>query len=307
MPARRAARRRTRRPRTGRAASSRITLAFVDAYDEPLADRVDVLVRSQPRNRTLLERKDLDGRRPLTVTGLDPLEVCAVQVFPVRHRPVGRFLRPSPETTRIPCPVDPERVSRVVAPAWTDLPARAQQILESSRLEHAPANASGRALYDALDDVPRAGLLNLVAKMGATSLLDGSNVLDHVQSLYRVRGDRVFANVARGLRDLVKTAVDARRFESVDGSLHQPPDRFRLVDSYKTVPDKYGNLQVTFFASVAAPLTYRADIDIDDAAGIEHVFQVLSHWITGQGTHPYDIHEILLAYQGLDPGYRLEL
>jgi hypothetical protein len=23
-------------------------------------------------------------------------------------------------------------------------------------------------------------------------------------------------------------------------------------------------------------------------------------------THPYDIHQILLAYQGLDPGYRLE-
>jgi hypothetical protein len=92
----------------------------------------------------------------------------------------------------------------------------------------------------------------------------------------------------------------------VDASLHQPPDRFRLVDSYKTVPDKYGNLQVTFFASVATPLTFRADIDVDDAAGIEHVFQVLGHWITGEGTHPYDIHEILLAHQGLDPGYRLE-
>ena len=26
---------------------------------------------------------------------------------------------------------------------------------------------------------------------------------------------------------------------------------------------------------------------------------------TTEGTHPYDIHEILLAYQGLDPRYRL--
>jgi hypothetical protein len=240
------------------------------------------------------------------IGGLLPLEVCAVQVFPVRHRPVGRFLRPAPETVRIACPVDAERVSRMVAPAYGALPPRAHQVLESTRLEHAPLNVGGQALYDALDDVPRAGLLNLLAKMAATVLLDGSNVLDHVQSFYRVRGDRVFANVGKGLRDLVKTAVDARRFRLADGSLHQPPDRFRLVDSYKTVPDRYGNLQVTFFASVATPLTFKADIDVDDAQGIEHVFQVLGHWLTGQLTHPFDIHEILVAYQGIDPGYRLQ-
>lgn len=295
------------RARARSSGASTLTFACVDAYGEPLADRVDVVVRSQPRNRTIFERKDLDGRKTIAIGGLDPLEVCAVQVFPVRHRPVGRFFRPSAQPEKVPCPVDPERVARLVAPAYHELPTRAQQVLESSRLEHAPLNVNGQALYDALEDVPRAGLLNLIAKMGATTLLDGSSVLEHVQSLYRVRGDRVFANVAKGLRDLVRTAVDARRFESVDGSLHQPPDRFRLVDSYKSVPDKYGNLQVTFFASVAAPLTFKADVDVDDARGIEHVFQVLGHWLTGEGTHPYDIHEILLAYQGIDPGYRLEV
>jgi hypothetical protein len=266
---------------------------------------VDVVVRSVARNRTILQRKDLDGRKPVSLGGLEPLEVCAVQVFPVRHRPVAHFLRPSELVHRIPCPVDPERVSRVVAPAFAALPTRAQQVLESSRLDHAPVNVSGAALYGALDDVPRAGLLNLVAKMASTALLDGSTVLDHVQSFYRIRGDRVFANVGKGLRDLVRTAADARRFDAVDGSLHQPPDRYRLVDSYKTSPDKYGNLQVTFFASVATPLTFKADIDIDDARGVEHVFQVLTHWMTGEGTHPYDIHQVLVAYQGLDPGYQL--
>jgi hypothetical protein len=194
----------------------------------------------------------------------------------------------------------------MVAPAFATMPARAQHVLESTRLEHAPLNVGGQALYDALDDIPRAGLLNLLAKMTATVLLDGSTVLDHVQSFYRLRGDRVFANVGKGLRDLVKTAVDARRFHLVDGALHQPPDRFRVVDSYKTIPDRYGNLQVTFFSSVATPLTFKADIDVDDAQGIAHVFQVLGHWLTGQPTHPYDIHQILVAYQGIDPGYRLE-
>ena len=306
MPARKPSGK-TQRGTRSAGAPSTLSFSCTDAYGQPLQDRFDLIVRSVPRNRTIVERKDLDGRKAVTVTGLQPLEVCAVQVFPVRHRPVGHFLRPSPTPERIACPVDPERVSRMVAPDWSALPARAQHALESSRLDHAPLNVSGQALYETLDDLPRAGLLNLVAKMGATTLLDGSTVLDHVQSFYRVRGDRVFANVAKGLRDLVRTAVDAHRFDSVDGSLHHPPDRFRLVDSFKTVPDKYGNLQVTFFASVATPLTFRADIDVDDAAGIEHVFQVLGHWMTGEGTHPYDIHQILVAYQGLDPGYRLEV
>jgi hypothetical protein len=292
------------RSRAVRAAGSSLTMAFLDAYGQPLDDRVDVVVRSQALNRTIFERKNLDGTKPLTLAGLSPLEVCAVQVFPVRHRPVSHFLRPSPQTAPLPCPVDPERVKRVEAPVYDDLPSRAHAILQASQLEH-PPNLGGEALYRALEDIPRAGLLNLLAKMAATRLLDGSAVSDHVSSLYRVRGDRVFANVTNALRDLVRTAVDARRFAKVDGSLHRPDDGFTLVDSYKTIPDKYGNLQVTFFASLDPPLRFKADIDIDDAQGIEHVFQVLSHWITGEGTHPYDIHQILLTYQGLDPGYRL--
>jgi len=29
--------------------------------------------------------------------------------------------------------------------------------------------------------------------------------------------------------------------------------------------------------------------------------------VTGRPTHPYDIHEILIAYQEIDPLYKLEL
>jgi hypothetical protein len=205
----------------------------------------------------------------------------------------------------LPCPVDPERVARVSFPAYAALDAKAQAILQKSVLDHPPRNVSGKALYDALPDVPRAGLLNLLAKIGRTALPGGGGVMDHLKSFYRVRGDRVFADVGNGLRDLVKIGVDARTFKPVDGALHTPPPGFRLVDSFKT-DDHYGNLQITFFSSVAAPLRFKADIDVDDAAGIEHVFQVLRHKLTGRETHPYDIHEILLYYQLLDPGYQLQ-
>jgi hypothetical protein len=47
------------------------------------------------------------------------------------------------------------------------------------------------------------------------------------------------------------------------------------------------------------------DADIDDAQGIEHVFQVIRPILTGKNTNPYDVHEILLGYQKIDPMYRL--
>jgi hypothetical protein len=50
-----------------------------------------------------------------------------------------------------------------------------------------------------------------------------------------------------------------------------------------------------------------ADIDIDDAAGLEHVFQVLRNKLSGKPTHPYNIHEILVGFQHLDPGYTFQI
>ena len=49
-----------------------------------------------------------------------------------------------------------------------------------------------------------------------------------------------------------------------------------------------------------------ADIDIDDAAGIEHIFQVVHNSLPNQSTNPYNIHEILVGYQHIDPGYSFE-
>lgn len=48
-----------------------------------------------------------------------------------------------------------------------------------------------------------------------------------------------------------------------------------------------------------------ADIDIDDHQGIAHAADVLKHKITGQDTHPFDIHQILIFFQGVDPGYEI--
>lgn len=287
---------------------SDLLIRLQDARRQPLDDIADVIVTDHGTGATVGARKAFKASKLVRVPNVAPLRVYVVRAFPLRHRPVSQFLLAPPSGTRkveLPCPVDPERVQSVQFPPYASLPEKARQLLEASALEHPPQDVNGQTLYDTheLGDVPKAGLLNLLSKMADTRLTDASTVLDHVQSLYRIRGDRVFANVALGLRDLIKTGVDERRFTREDGSLHTPPPGFKLADSFKT-DDRYGNLQVTFFSSLTA-LEFKADIDIDDAKGIAHVFQVLSHWVTGEGTHPYDIHQILNYHQGLDPGYRL--
>jgi hypothetical protein len=285
---------------------SDLVIRIRNASREPLGDTADVIVSAPASGAVVSQKKDHPAAKTLKVTGLVPLEPYLVRVFPVRHRPVGQFVRaPAEGSANVDayCPVDPERVTSVTFPAYDALAPRTRSILEASEVESYPGRR-GQALYDALPDLPRAGLLNLVAKMSRTALPGGGTVLDQVDSLYRVRGDRVFANVTNRLRDLVITAASEQAFRLVSGSLHTADPDFRLVDSYKTF-DPYGNLQVTFFSSLAAPLRFRGDIDIDDAAGIQHVFQVLGHWVTGGDTHPYDIHEILLFHQLLDPGYQL--
>ena len=92
-------------------------------------------------------------------------------------------------------------------------------------------------------------------------------------------------------------------FREVDGSLHHPPAGYAAAGSYKT-DDHYGNLQLTFFTCEADCIV---DVDIDDAAGLTHVFQVARNELSGRPTHPYDIREILIAYQGIDPGYAFDV
>jgi hypothetical protein len=74
--------------------------------------------------------------------------------------------------------------------------------------------------------------------------------------------------------------VDAEVFRSVNGSLHEPPTGMTPAGSFKT-DDAFGNLQVTLFQSSAQ---CRADIDIDDAAGLGHVFQVARNHVSGEPT-----------------------
>jgi len=130
------------------------------------------------------------------------------------------------------------------------------------------------------------------------TLGNGRTVLSYIDQLNEIRGDRFFC-VPKELRSETKNSAAAGLFHKVSGSLHTPPLGFQPAESFKT-SEKYGNLQLTFFTNGEK---FKADIDIDDAGGFEHVFQVLRNKLSGKPTHPYNIHEVLVARQHLDPGY----
>jgi hypothetical protein len=112
----------------------------------------------------------------------------------------------------------------------------------------------------------------------------------------------------------VRTRLPAGKSALITGLHQQPEGTYRIeVDPPSYLPVsrfivikrrrfRRGTWRLTFFARGDQWL---ADIDIDDANGIAHMFQVLRNAITGRPTHPFDVRELLVSYQKLDPGYAL--
>jgi hypothetical protein len=287
-------------------ATGRLKLVLTDIEGRPLKESVDVFLQHTTLSSAAVRTRLPAGKSAL-ITGLhqQPEGTYRIEVDPPSYLPVSRFIVIKSEGTTsidIPFPVDHSKVKRVEFPSHEKLVDDAKRVLEASVGVLGFETFSGAALYERLDNIRRAGLLNIVAKLGRTRFdPDGRSALSFVQQLVELRGDRFFAVVQKTLREETKNAVHSGQFVEAPGMLHHPPDGFEHAGSFKTT-DHFANLQLTFFARGDQWL---ADIDIDDANGIAHMFQVLRNTITGRPTHPFDVHELLVSYQKLDPGYAL--
>ena len=165
-----------------------------------------------------------------------------------------------------------------------------------------------KAKWDALDKRNRATVLNLSAKMFHDKLKNGDSLISNVDSIVEKMLDknhreRIYAMVSDNLLSALRKFPDG--FRSVSGSLHKFFDDWIPVtqqNSFKSRNDA-GNIQFTFATNSSGGSL--ADIDLDDHTGIKHAADVLRHKITGANTNPYDLHQILVYFQGIDPGYRL--
>jgi hypothetical protein len=288
----------------GLAQQGQLRLELVDVYGIRLNQSVDVLLRHQQ----LSDRRIVRGIRSssrILIRDLygAPQGIYRIEVDPPAYLPVSQFVSLSASGVtdlKLTFPIDTRKIERVEFPPFQDLSEPVQHLLKRSNAVLAFEGTTGSALFSALDEIRKGGLLNIAAKAQSALLANGKTVFPQVQQLLEVRGDRFFARVPKELREETKNSVDAGLFGPVDGSLHHPPEGYSLAGSFKT-EDRYGNLQLTFFMNGNDCV---ADIDIDDAAGLEHLFQVVRNSITGRPTHPFNIHEILVFYQKIDPGYR---
>jgi hypothetical protein len=282
----------------------RLELEFVDVHGRRLTEPVDIALR----HRVLDDQRranGVDASRIVALEGLrrEPQGLYILEVRTRSYHPVQRFVTipaSGVKQERVTLPIRADR-ARPVFPEYDDLDDRVTGVLERSAAVEGHVGLTGRDLYKALSDEAKAGLLNIAKKSLATEFKDGADLLPHV-TLLRVKGDRCFVAVPDALIKQMPNLVDGDLFRSVNGSLHQPPSiEFLPAGSFKT-SDAFGNLQLTFFQNGAE---CRADVDIDDAAGLGHVFQVARNHVTGDPTHPYNIHQILVKHQHLDPGYTL--
>jgi hypothetical protein len=286
--------------------AAKLRLNLVDVYGKRLGEAVDIDFRHQMLSEHKVVRA-VDASKRIVVADLRgaPQGLYRVEIDPPAYLPVGQFvsLKASGFTDEtVVFPIDPKKVVAVNFPKYADLDF--QPLLERSNDVLGFAGKKGEDLYNALDDIRKAGLLNIATKTRATPLSNGRTVLGFIQTLHELRGDRFFATVPKELRAETKNSVAADLFHEADETLHHDGfERFTNAGSFKT-NDPQGNLQLTFFMKGDDCL---ADIDIDDAAGLAHIFQVLRHAVAGRPTHPYDIHVILVFRQKLDPQYTFQV
>lgn len=290
------------------AGKPKLRLDLVDVYGNRMGEAVDISLRHQ----LLAEHKVVraaNAAKRIVVSGLRgaPQGLYRMEIDPPAYLPSGQFVNVQAvgfTDQKIVFCIDAGKVVAVNFPKYQDLDF--QPLLRQSENVLGFEGKTGAVLYKALDRIRKAGMLNIAAKCRLTPLSNGRTVLGYINTLHELRGDRFFATVPKELREETKHSVADGLFHAVSQTLHHPPDGFAgFTDagSFKT-DDRYGNLQLTFYMRGDECL---ADIDIDDASGLGHVFQVLRNTLTGRPTHPYDIHEILVFHQKIDPWYTFKI
>lgn len=289
-------------------AQTTVRLKFVDVLGNPLDDHSVVAdIFDQHNINHFQVTIPIQGKTDVAITLNDaPGGVYRFELSPTNYQVIQFFLTlpPGGNATRDPVifPVDPARVVNISAPAFNQLDTRLQQLLTASNINVGGGIQNGTALYNSLPALLKAALLNLFLKSSKTGLGTGKTCFDRMDTLgmLELDQDRLFARIGA---DMVEEAASSNAFHAVDFSLHKEIPPYKLFASFKTL-DAEGNLQLTFSRNGTTGNDYLVDMDIDEAQGIAHVFEVIRNVFTGK-TNPYNVREILAA-KGFAPLYTFQ-
>lgn len=271
-----------------------------DVSGKMIRDKVKItLVNQTLRSRDRQVEMQFQGRARTLSVPAHPNGHYQIFISPGKYRSKSVFVgvgSNNPARVEETLFVNPDRISPTF-PSYSDLSSQEQWSELFPILLSSDISAQD---YDALSDLEKGGLFNLYAKMRFQAVAEGRSVFSFVGRVAKVKQDRIFVNVREDLLSRVRRFEEG--FHAAAGTLHSFGPGWERVASFKTF-EKTGNLQLTFARSPTGK--FLVDADVDDHQGIQHAFDVLEHKISGEETHPFDIHQILLFFQHIDPGYVL--
>jgi hypothetical protein len=291
---------------------SDVVIDFKDVYGQTITDQVEVKIYN---SQLLSERQSFDADfqgAPIRLAGVPAFPTGHAQMIitPRKYRFKQRFINVEAGVTNTITEyffVDPAH-ARPHPIEYADLSGKSYgaellRILNDSGIDEVDWNT--------LNPRNRATILNLSAKMSRATVRDGTPLMSFVERINRTwldidHRERIYAHVNGGLLEALRSYPEV--YFSADSGMHHfpPDDNWASVDkpdSFKSLRDSAGNIQLTLARNAGGSLL--ADIDIDDHKGLDHIADVLKHKFSGKNTDPYDIHEILWFAQQLDVEYRL--
>ncbi len=291
---------------------SKVKVDFKDVYGNTITDHVVIKIYN---TRLQSEKQsfpvDFQGAPVILPEKVAAFPTGLAQMFiqPERYRFKQRFINVEAGGMNNITEyffVDPDQ-AQPRSISFADLP---QKSYSGELLRILGNSGIDQAVWDGLDPRNQATILNLSAKMSREKA-NGRTLITFVDSVDRTwldtdHRERIYARVNADLLNALRGSPEV--YFSVNGGMHHfpPNNNWKSVkppDSFKTLRDSAGNIQLTFARNEAGELL--ADIDIDDHKGLQHVADVLKHVFSGKETDPYDIHEILMFSQQLDAEYRL--
>ena len=286
-----------------------VTVNLKDVHGQSITDEVEITFYNLKVQSLKLRFTVKFKGKPAVLPGVPAFPTGLAEVFikPKRYRYKSIFLNVmggQENSINEDLFVDPDH-ARPTLMDFDDLKAKPYgtdllRILEKSGIK--------KAAWNDLDKRNRATVLNLSAKMFHDKLKNGDSLISNVESIVQKMLDknhreRIYAIANSNLLGALRKFPE--QFRSVSGSLHKFFDDWTQVSQQNSFKSRNnaGNIQFTFASNPAGASL--ADIDLDDHTGIKHAADVLRHKITGANTNPYDLHQILVYFQGIDPGYRL--
>jgi hypothetical protein len=143
-------------------AEVKLGLEIVDVYGKGIPEKVDIIFRHQVLSEVV--KASANAAKKIEVTGLRgfPQGLYRIEIDPPSYQYVSQFvnMKASGVTPlRITFPIDPAKIKRVNFPAYSNVAADAKMFLDKSDNVLGFEGKKGKMLYDALDDIRRAGLL----------------------------------------------------------------------------------------------------------------------------------------------------